>query len=134
MQQRANTAARRTLAAEPQSLAFAHRRRGLMVRCPPSPPPRRLPRPRSILWAFKLNPFEKLNLHFDATPDEIKKQFRKLSLLVHPDKCSHPQAAAAFDGAWLREEEWEGQGQGRPWFTGLLLACGRYAAFIACSL
>ena len=50
-----------------------------------------------ILWAFKLNPFEKLNLRFDAAPEEIKKQYRKVSLLVHPDKCSHPQAAAAFD-------------------------------------
>ncbi|KAG2430472.1 hypothetical protein HXX76_009995 [Chlamydomonas incerta] len=50
-----------------------------------------------ILWAFKLNPFEKLNLRFDATPEEIKKQFRKLSLMVHPDKCKHPQASTAFD-------------------------------------
>jgi len=51
-----------------------------------------------ILWAFKLNPYEKLNLRFDATVEEIRKQFRKISLLVHPDKCSHPQAASAFDG------------------------------------
>lgn len=50
------------------------------------------------MWAFKLNPFEKLNLRFDATPEEVRKQYRKLSLLVHPDKCSHPQAASAFDG------------------------------------
>jgi DnaJ family protein C protein 8 len=50
-----------------------------------------------VLWAFKLNPYEKLNLRFDATLDEAKRQYRKLSLLVHPDKCSHPQAAAAFD-------------------------------------
>ncbi|KAG2431279.1 hypothetical protein HYH02_013410 [Chlamydomonas schloesseri] len=50
-----------------------------------------------ILWAFKLNPYEKLNLRFDATPEEIKKQFRKLSLMVHPDKCKHPQASTAFD-------------------------------------
>jgi hypothetical protein len=50
-----------------------------------------------ILWAFKLNAYEKLNLRFDATPDDIKRQFRKLSLMVHPDKCKHPQAATAFD-------------------------------------
>jgi hypothetical protein len=67
------------------------------ARAPPRPAPP-LPSPPSILWAFKLNPFEKLNLRFDATVEEIRKQYRKVSLLVHPDKCSHPQAAAAFDG------------------------------------
>jgi DnaJ family protein C protein 8 len=50
-----------------------------------------------ILWAFKLNPFEKLNLRFDATPEDVKRQYRKLSLMVHPDKCKHPQASTAFD-------------------------------------
>ncbi|GLI71078.1 hypothetical protein VaNZ11_015996 [Volvox africanus] len=50
-----------------------------------------------ILWAFKLNPFEKLNLRFDATAEDVKRQYRKLSLMVHPDKCKHPQAATAFD-------------------------------------
>jgi DnaJ family protein C protein 8 len=56
--------------------------------------------PCRILWAFKLNPFEKLNLRFDATPEEVRKQYRKLSLMVHPDKCKHPQAAVAFDCEW----------------------------------
>ncbi|KAG1334690.1 putative J domain-containing protein spf31 [Cocos nucifera] len=28
--------------------------------------------------------------------DDVKKQYRKLSLLVHPDKCKHPQAKEAF--------------------------------------
>ncbi|GFR40029.1 hypothetical protein Agub_g565 [Astrephomene gubernaculifera] len=50
-----------------------------------------------ILWAFKLNPFEKLNLRFDATAEDVKRQYRKLSLMVHPDKCKHPQASNAFD-------------------------------------
>lgn len=50
-----------------------------------------------ILWAFKLNPFEKLNLRFNASIDDIRRQYRKSSLMVHPDKCSHPQAAAAFE-------------------------------------
>ncbi|KIZ06236.1 J domain-containing protein spf31 [Monoraphidium neglectum] len=58
-----------------------------------------------ILWAFKLNPFEKLNLRFDATPEEVRKQYRKLSLLVHPDKCSHPQAASAFDVLGAAQKE-----------------------------
>ena len=33
----------------------------------------------------------------DATPTTIKKRTRRLSLLVHPDKCDLPQAAEAFD-------------------------------------
>ncbi|GFH24843.1 J domain-containing protein, partial [Haematococcus lacustris] len=60
-----------------------------------------------ILWAFKLNPFEKLNLRFDAPIEDVRKQYRKLSLMVHPDKCKHPQATAAFDQdvlkAWRKE-------------------------------
>ena len=31
-----------------------------------------------ILTCFKLNPFEYLNLPFDSTPEEIKKQYRKV--------------------------------------------------------
>jgi DnaJ family protein C protein 8 len=50
-----------------------------------------------ILWAFKLNPYERMGLRFDSSMDDIKKQFRKVSLLVHPDKCKHPQASAAFE-------------------------------------
>ncbi|KAI3832531.1 hypothetical protein MKW98_002077 [Papaver atlanticum] len=49
-----------------------------------------------ILGCFKLNAFEFLNLPFDSSPDEVKRQYRKLSLLVHPDKCKHPQAKEAF--------------------------------------
>ncbi|KAF4660294.1 hypothetical protein FOL46_006189 [Perkinsus olseni] len=32
----------------------------------------------------------------EHTDKEIQKQYRRLSLLVHPDKCSHPKAAEAF--------------------------------------
>ncbi|XP_068652882.1 uncharacterized protein [Aristolochia californica] len=49
-----------------------------------------------ILSCFKLNAFEHLNLPFDATPEDVKRQYRKLSLLVHPDKCKHQQAKDAF--------------------------------------
>ncbi|PKU69454.1 J domain-containing protein spf31 [Dendrobium catenatum] len=49
-----------------------------------------------ILSCFKLNPFEHLNLPLDSSIDEVKKQYRKISLLVHPDKCKHPQAKEAF--------------------------------------
>eukprot|EP00897_Mesotaenium_endlicherianum_P002046 jgi/Mesen1/186/ME1136481C07560 len=54
-----------------------------------------------ILSCFKLNPFEHLNLAFDSDIDEVKRQYRKLSLLVHPDKCKHPQAKEAFAGELL---------------------------------
>ena len=50
-----------------------------------------------ILGAFKLNPLEQLGLRFDATPEDVKRQYRKASLLVHPDKCKHPQAQDAFE-------------------------------------
>ncbi|XP_012858795.1 PREDICTED: J domain-containing protein spf31-like [Erythranthe guttata] len=49
-----------------------------------------------ILSCFKLNAFEYLNLPFDSSVDEVKRQYRKLSLLVHPDKCKHPQSKEAF--------------------------------------
>ncbi|CAI9105796.1 OLC1v1004809C1 [Oldenlandia corymbosa var. corymbosa] len=57
-----------------------------------------------ILSCFKLNPFEYLNLSFDSSVDDVKKQYRKLSLLVHPDKCKHPQAKEAF-GALAKAQQ-----------------------------
>ena len=50
-----------------------------------------------ILGAFKLNPFEQLGLRFDATVDDVKRAYRKSSLMVHPDKCKHPKAQDAFE-------------------------------------
>ena len=50
-----------------------------------------------ILGAFKLNPYEQLGVRFDADAGEIGRAYRKSSLLVHPDKCSHPRASDAFD-------------------------------------
>jgi DnaJ family protein C protein 8 len=52
-----------------------------------------------VLWAFKLNPLEQLNLPMDAIdrPDDVKRAYRKSSLMVHPDKCSHPRAREAFE-------------------------------------
>ncbi|KAL6518670.1 hypothetical protein OROHE_017720 [Orobanche hederae] len=57
-----------------------------------------------ILSCFKLNAFEYLNLPFDSHVDDVKKQYRKLSLLVHPDKCKHPQAKEAF-GALAKAQQ-----------------------------
>jgi DnaJ homolog subfamily C member 8 len=50
-----------------------------------------------ILGAFKLNPYEMLGLKFTATDDDIKRAYRKVSLAVHPDKCSHPRSKDAFE-------------------------------------
>ncbi|KAI5122772.1 hypothetical protein M0805_009854 [Coniferiporia weirii] len=50
-----------------------------------------------ILKAFKLNPYELLDIDENATPEAIKKRYRQLSLFIHPDKTSHPRAPEAFD-------------------------------------
>lgn len=50
-----------------------------------------------ILGAFKLNPYEMLGLRFDVDPKDIPRTYRKASLAVHPDKCTHPKASDAFE-------------------------------------
>ncbi|KAF6156022.1 hypothetical protein GIB67_035379 [Kingdonia uniflora] len=62
-----------------------------------------------ILSCFKLNAFEYLNLPFHSSPDDVKKQYRKLSLMVHPDKCKHPQAKEAFGDLGLIRPYYEGR-------------------------
>ncbi|XP_047952660.1 dnaJ homolog subfamily C member 8-like [Salvia hispanica] len=57
-----------------------------------------------ILSCFKLNAFEYLNLPFTSSVEDVKRQYRKLSLLVHPDKCKHPQAKEAF-GALAKAQQ-----------------------------
>ncbi|KAF9451883.1 chaperone regulator [Macrolepiota fuliginosa MF-IS2] len=50
-----------------------------------------------ILKAFKLNAYDILDLDVSATPEEIKKKYRQLSLFIHPDKTPHARAPEAFD-------------------------------------
>ncbi|KAH8090736.1 hypothetical protein HD553DRAFT_303230 [Filobasidium floriforme] len=50
-----------------------------------------------VLKSFKLNPYDILDLGINATENEIKKQYRKKSLLIHPDKFKHPRGIEAFD-------------------------------------
>ncbi|KAH6913307.1 chaperone regulator [Coprinopsis sp. MPI-PUGE-AT-0042] len=50
-----------------------------------------------ILKAFKLNPYDILDLDELATPEAIKKKYKQLSLFIHPDKCPHERAPEAFD-------------------------------------
>merc|ERR1719421_2216294 len=40
--------------------------------------------------------FEHLMISPDASEGEITKQYRKLSILIHPDKCKHESASEAF--------------------------------------
>ena len=58
------------------------------------------PEVRSVLVAA--NPYETLGLPLAFTTDltGVRKAFRKISLTVHPDKSSHPQADAAFRKAY----------------------------------
>ncbi|KAA1467644.1 DnaJ-domain-containing protein [Dentipellis sp. KUC8613] len=50
-----------------------------------------------ILKAFKLNPYDILDLDETVTPEGVKKKYRQLSLFIHPDKTPHPRAPEAFD-------------------------------------
>lgn len=42
------------------------------------------------------DPYDVLGVEPAATSGQIKKQYWRLSLLIHPDKCSHPRANDAF--------------------------------------
>jgi DnaJ family protein C protein 8 len=63
----------------------------------------RLLRPGSTY--FNLNPFEVLQVEPETTIEDIKKQYRRLSFLVHPDKNQNDadraqQAFEAVNKAW----------------------------------
>ncbi|XVF30001.1 hypothetical protein REPUB_Repub16aG0019800 [Reevesia pubescens] len=69
---------------------------------------------RHLLWLLRLNqqmkqnvlkrimgvepdcPYDVIGANQNMSADNIKKKYWKLSLLVHPDKCPHPQAHQAF--------------------------------------
>nr|DBA32896.1 TPA: hypothetical protein GDO54_000648 [Pyxicephalus adspersus] len=44
----------------------------------------------------ELNPFQVLGVEMDASDIELKKAYRQLAVLVHPDKNNHPRAEEAF--------------------------------------
>jgi len=58
-----------------------------------------------ILKAFKLNPYEILDLEPLAPVEAVKKKYRQLSLFIHPDKTPDPRAPDAFD--FLKKAEAE---------------------------
>ncbi|KAJ4844406.1 hypothetical protein Tsubulata_050843 [Turnera subulata] len=49
-----------------------------------------------IMEAEGDSPYDVVGVNHNMPADNIKKRYWKLSLLVHPDKCSHPQAHQAF--------------------------------------
>ncbi|KAM0717454.1 hypothetical protein Q7P37_007306 [Cladosporium fusiforme] len=50
-----------------------------------------------ILGAFRANAYDVLDLQPGVPDEDIKKTYRKKSLLIHPDKTSNPRAPDAFD-------------------------------------
>lgn len=42
------------------------------------------------------SPFEILGINPDMPDEQIAKHYRKMSILIHPDKCKHPKARDAF--------------------------------------
>ncbi|KAJ7126878.1 hypothetical protein C8R44DRAFT_617399 [Mycena epipterygia] len=50
-----------------------------------------------ILKAFKLNPYDILDIDESSSAEAIKKRYKQLSLTIHPDKTSHARAPEAFD-------------------------------------
>lgn len=81
-----------------------------------------------ILGAFKLNPFEQLGLRFDATVDDVKKAYRKSSLMVHPDKCKHPKAQDAFEILGQAQQQLNNEEKMKELIYVLTLARGVYLA------
>ncbi|KAM5553590.1 hypothetical protein ABKV19_025694 [Rosa sericea] len=49
-----------------------------------------------IIDAEENSPYDVLGANQNMAPENMKKRYWKMSLLVHPDKCSHPQAQQAF--------------------------------------
>ncbi len=50
-----------------------------------------------IMKAFRANAYDVLDLQPGVPEEDIKRTYRKKSLLIHPDKSSNPYASDAFD-------------------------------------
>jgi hypothetical protein len=47
------------------------------------------------------NPFDIFDLEDDASLEEIQKKYKRVALLIHPDKCKHPKATEAFSSKFF---------------------------------
>jgi flagellar hook-basal body complex protein FliE len=56
---------------------------------------------RRLLNTNFVSPYEVMMIGPEASDEEIKKQYRQLSLLVHPDKNQDERAADAFHGNFI---------------------------------
>ena len=43
-----------------------------------------------------INPFDILNIPYNSTEEQIKRKFRSIAMIIHPDKCNIPEASDAF--------------------------------------
>jgi len=50
-----------------------------------------------IMTTFNLNPYEILGVRFDASKRNISLTYRRLATQIHPEKCKHVHARAAFE-------------------------------------
>lgn len=58
-----------------------------------------------IMSSFILDPYSVLDIQPGVPPEEIKKVYRKKSLLIHPDKTKNRRASDAFDRLKKAEAE-----------------------------
>eukprot|EP00469_Lotharella_globosa_P003685 CAMPEP_0167795300 /NCGR_PEP_ID=MMETSP0111_2-20121227/14358_1 /TAXON_ID=91324 /ORGANISM="Lotharella globosa, Strain CCCM811" /LENGTH=389 /DNA_ID=CAMNT_0007688951 /DNA_START=183 /DNA_END=1352 /DNA_ORIENTATION=+ len=50
-----------------------------------------------IMTTFNLNPYEILGVRFDASKRNISLTYRRIAAVIHPEKCKHVHARAAFE-------------------------------------
>ena len=43
-----------------------------------------------------IDPFDILNISYNSTEEQIKRKYRSTAMLIHPDKCTLPDASDAF--------------------------------------
>jgi len=44
-----------------------------------------------------IDPFDILNISYNSTEEQIKRKYRSIAMLIHPDKCTLPDSSDAFN-------------------------------------
>lgn len=68
---------------------------------------------RKILF-FK-NPYDVLDVRPDTPSERVRKRYRRLTLAVHPDRCTHPRATDAAAALARAAQTLESPAQRRPY-------------------